>query len=134
MYIVNANSKTLLIIDAAVNLVLGVVLLLFPAGVVEIIGLPPTNTNFYASILGAVLFGIGLALLIECYGAPYDIHGLGLDGAIAINFCGAGVLFLWLLLVPFDIPVRGKILLWTIAIGVIAIGVIELIDRRADKR
>jgi len=107
----NAKNKTLLMVDAVVNLVLGVILLLFPTGVVELIGLPPTSTNFYASILGAVLFGIGLALLMECYGTPYKIRGLGLDGAIAINFCGAGVLFLWLLFIPFDIPVRGKIIL-----------------------
>jgi len=127
---VTANSKTLLMIDAWVNLALGVLLLLFPAGVVEFMGLPPTDTHFYASILGAVLFGIGLALLIECHGSRHSIRGLGLEGAITINFCGAGVLFLWLLLVPFDIPVRGKIILWVIAISVIAIGVIELIARR----
>jgi len=124
------SDKSLLLIDAVVNLLLGILLLLFPTGIAALLGMPPTNTNFYAGILGAVLFGIGLALLMECYGAPYNIRGLGLDGAIAINFCGAGVLFLWLLIIPFDIPVRGKIILWAIAIGVIAIGVIELIARR----
>ena len=128
----SAQNKTLLMVDAVVNLALGVILLLFPTGVVELIGLPPTNTNFYASILGAVLFGIGLALLMECYGTPYKIRGLGLEGAIAINFCGAGVLFLWLLFIPFDIPVRGKIILWTIAIGVMAIGLVEIFARRSS--
>ena len=122
-------DKRLLVIDAIVNLALGVILLLFPAGIVALLGLPPTNTNFYASILGAVLLGIGIALLLECFSETTNIRGLGLEGAIIINFCGAGVLFLWLLFVPFDIPVRGIIILWTIAIGVIAIGVIELVAR-----
>ena len=123
-------DKRLLVIDGAVNLALGVLLLLFPAGIVNLLGLPITNTNFYASILGAVLFGIGIALLIERYGEPSNIRGLGLEGAIAINFCGAGVLMLWLLLVPFDIPLRGKFILWSIAIGVIAIGAVELFARQ----
>ena len=123
-------DKRLLVLDAIVNLALGVLLLLFPAGIVNLLGLPVTDTDFYAGILGAVLFGIGLALLIERYGEPKNIRGLGLEGAIAINFCGAGVLFLWLLLVPFDIPLRGKIILWSIAIGVAGIGVIELLARR----
>jgi len=122
-------DKRLLVIDAVVNLALGVLLLLFPAGIVAMLGLPATNTNFYASILGAVLFGIGIALLIERFGAHRNIRGLGLDGAIAINFCGAGVLLLWLLLVPFDIPLRGKLILWSIAVGVIVIGIVELVAK-----
>jgi hypothetical protein len=56
-------DKRLLVIDAIVNLALGVLLLLFPAGIVNLLGLPVTNTDFYASILGAVLFGIGIALI-----------------------------------------------------------------------
>jgi hypothetical protein len=128
--IVRPVDKTLLMIDAVVNLALGILLLLFPAGIGRLLGAPPTDTNFYASILGAVLFGIGSALLLERFGAKRNIRGLGLEGAIAINFCGAGVLLLWLLLVPFDIPVRGKIILWAIAISVMAIGVVELFARR----
>ena len=127
-------DKRLLEIDAAVNLALGILLLLFPAGIGILLGAPPTDTHFYSGILGAVLFGIGIALLIERYGGPKNIRGLGLEGAIAINFCGAGVLFLWLLLVPVDIPLRGKLILWCIAIGVIGIGVIELLARRATKK
>ena len=107
-------------------------LLLFPAGIADLLGLPPTDTNFYAGILGAVLFGIGIALLVERYGEIKNIRGLGLGGAIVINFCGAGVLFLWLFFVPFDIPLRGKCILWSIAAGVILIGVIELFAKPAQ--
>jgi len=123
-------DKRLLVIDAVVNLALGVLLLLFPAGIVALLGLPETNTHFYASILGAVLFGIGIALLVERWGEGKKVRGLGLEGAIAVNFCGAGVLLLWLIWVPFDIPLRGKIILWTIALGVMAIGAVELSAKR----
>ena len=127
-------EKKLLLIDALVNLALGILLLLFPSGIGHLLGAPPTNTNFYASILGAVLFGIGIALLLECCAASENKRGLGLYGAIAINFCGAGVLLLWLILVPFDIPVRGKIILWCIAIGVFAIGMVELLMKPGGYR
>ncbi|NNL76615.1 MAG: hypothetical protein HKO68_09810, partial [Desulfobacterales bacterium] len=79
----DSKHKTFLLIDGIINLVLGIILLFFPLGLVELIGLPYTNTNFYPVILGAVLFGIGIALLIERYGAHKDIRGLGLGGAIA---------------------------------------------------
>jgi len=124
-----SKHKTLLVIDAIINLVLGVLLLFFPAGVVELLGLPLTNTNFYPSILGAVLFGIGVALLIERYGASKKIRGLGLGGAIVINLCGAGVLLLWLLIAPFDIPFRGNVILWSIAIIVLIVGFVEIISK-----
>ena len=124
-----SKHKTLLVIDAIINFVLGLLLLLFPAGVVELLGLPLTNTNFYPSILGAVLFGIGVALLIERYGASKNIRGLGLGGAIAINLCGAGVLLLWLLIAPFDISLRGNVILWSIAIIVLIVGFVEIIAK-----
>ena len=124
-----SKHKTLLVIDAIINLILGLLLLLFPAGVVELLGLPLTNTNFYPSILGAVLFGIGVALLIERYGASKNIRGLGLGGAIAINLCGAGVLLLWLLIAPFNIPLRGVVVLWSIAIIVLIVGFVEIIAK-----
>ena len=124
-----SKHKILLVIDAIINLVLGLLLLLFPAGVVELLGLPLTNTNFYPSILGAVLFGIGVALLIERYGASKNIRGLGLGGAIAINLCGAGVLLLWLLITPFDIPLRGIVVLWSIAIIVLIVGFVEILAK-----
>jgi len=124
-----SKHKTLLLIDGVINLILGILLLLFPVGVVKLLGLPYTNTNFYPSILGAVLFGIGIALLIERYGALKNIRGLGLGGAIAINLCGAGVLFVWLLIAPFDIPIRGNIILWSIAIIVLIVGLAEIIAK-----
>ncbi len=124
-----SKHKAFLLIEGVINLVLGIILLLFPLGMVKFIGLPYTNTNFYPVILGAVLFGIGIALLIERYGAHRTVRGLGLGGAIAINLCGAGVLLTWLLVAPLDIPLRGHIILWSIAILVLIVGLTELIEK-----
>ena len=123
------NGKTLLFIDGIVNLLLGILLLLFPLGIAGLVGAPLSNTNFYPTILGAVIFGIGIALLIDVYGQPHGIHGLGLAGAIAINFFGAGILTLWLIFAPLSLPLRGYIVLWAIAIVVLAIGFVELISK-----
>ena len=121
-----AKDKTLLLIDGIVNLLLGIVLLLFPFGMAQLLGVPLPSINFYPTILGAVILGIGIALLIEVFGASRDIRGLGLAGAIAINFCGAGILILWLIFAPLNLPLRGYIVLWAIAIVVLAIGFVEL--------
>ena len=124
-----AKSKILLIIDGIVNLLIGVLLLLFPLGMAPLLGVPLPINNFYPTILGAVIFGIGIALFVEAYGVPRGIHGLGLAGAIAINLCAAGVLTLWLIFKPLELPLRGYILLWVIAMVVLAIGSIELISK-----
>jgi hypothetical protein len=123
------KHKALLLIDGIINLILGCVLLLFPLGIAKIFGIPESDINFYPSVLGGVIFGIGIALLIELYGAPKGLRGLGLGGAIAINLCGSVVLCVWLILKPFGIPLRGYIILWSIAVMVILVGIVELITR-----
>lgn len=118
-----------MIIDGIVNLILGVLLLSFPFGIATILGIPVPIINFYPFILGAVLFGIGIALLIEVYGDQHCIRGLGIAGAIAINFCGAIILIIWLLFSSINMPLRGYIILWTIAIVVLTIGLTELLSK-----
>jgi hypothetical protein len=120
------KHKLLLTADAIVNLLLGAALLLLPLGLLELLGLPPTNTYFYSSLLGAVIFGIGIALLLELRSGPPRLHGLGLAGAIAINLCGGAVLLVWLAAVPHEIPPRGKIILWIVAILVLGLGAAEI--------
>lgn len=127
----NPEHKVLLAIDGVINLALGILLLFFPAGLVDLLGLPPTSTYFYPSILGAVIFGIGAALMLELYGATRRIRGLGIGGAIAINLCGGGALLAWLLAVPLDIPFRGKAILWGVGVLVVGLGIVELIHERA---
>ena len=105
-------------------------LLLYPQWLVEALGMPEVATTFFPNVLGGVLFGIGLALYITYRGGS---QGLGLDGAIAINLCGAGVVVGWLVIAPHAIPPRGKITLWTIALLVIVIGLVELRHRLRTK-
>ena len=68
-----------------------------------------------------------LALFVERYGFKSNPRGLGLGGAIAINICGAMVLLVWLLIHPFNLPLKGYIVLWTIATGVLSIGIVEIV-------
>jgi hypothetical protein len=120
-------SKILLTADCVINLVLGALLLLFPAGMIDILGMPPADHHFYTTILGGVIVGIGIALLIELRTERSGVRGLGLAGAIAINLFGGGVLLVWLVASPFDLPMRGHLVLWTVGMLVVGIGVVELV-------
>ena len=121
--------KILLLIDCIVNLFLGLLLLLFPIGIIDFLGLPQTNTNFYPSILGAVIFGIGLSLFLELVGHAKYFRGLGLGGAILINFVGSLVLIFWLVFGSLTIPLKGQIILWAIGLIVFSIGIAELVTK-----
>ena len=123
-------QKSLLLADAIINLVLGALLILYPQWLVEVLGMPLVITTFFPRVLGGVLFGIGIALLIAYWGGA---QGLGLDGAIAINLSGAGVVVGWLVAAPSTIPLRGRVTLWIIALLVVGIGLIELRHRLASK-
>ncbi|MGB2963038.1 MAG: hypothetical protein WBB69_03540 [Anaerolineales bacterium] len=125
----NRKIHLLLVIDCIVNLLLGLLLLLFPAGLLDYLGLPPTDTYFYTSILGGVIFGIGIALGLEWLGAPNRIRGLGLGGAIAINTCGGGTLLGWLVFGNLSLPLRGQITLWIVVVIVLGIGLMEILQK-----
>ena len=105
------SGKLLLIFDAIINYFLGIVLLLFSESIVDFFGLPASDTKFYPTILGAVLFGIGVALTIE-YKRKGSFIGLGLGGAISINLIGGIVLFIWLISGGLVLPIQGRIILW----------------------
>jgi len=123
------KHKAFLLIDGIVNLILGLLLLLFPLGVAESLGIPQPQSNFYPMILGGVIFGIGIALLLEAYGEKRKIRGLGIGGAIVINFCGAGILVLWLIFEPLTLPLRGIITLWIVAVVVLGLGLLETLTK-----
>ena len=124
------RRSKLLLVDAIINLILGALLATFPKSVVEFLGVPDTDITFYPSILGAVLIGIGVALVIEYLRKPTRPAGLGLYGAIAINLCGAVFLIGWLLIGNLEIPLRGQIFLWGLAVVLIVISVVELVFSR----
>jgi len=122
------TESRLLTFDAAVNLALGLLLIFFPSDIVNWLGVSVPNTTFYANILGAVLFGIGIALLMERF-RPLHMRGLGLDGAIAINIWGAGALALWLVFGDLNIPTRGYLFLGGVTVLVLGLSVVELVAK-----
>jgi hypothetical protein len=124
----------ILFIDAIINLVLGILLLPASPKIAEFLGVPPVEPGFYPSILGAVLFGIGIALLIETFKGRRRFSGLGLYGAIAINLCGGFVLAFWLLFLELHLPLRGLIFLWLLVILLIFISLVEWMNERKTKR
>ena len=124
-----SKKNLLLVVDGIVNLALGILLMFFPAQIMVSLDLPRVETYFYVNILGAVLFGIGLALLLEYFTGKIGITGLGIGGAIAINFCGGGALVYWLLFGDLDLSPGGAIFLWGIAIVVLGVGMIELVTK-----
>jgi hypothetical protein len=121
------RARVLLVVDATINLLLGLLLLAFPPHVVVLLGVPQVESSFYPNILGAVLFGIGIALVIECVRRPDGPAGLGLVGAIAINLCGGIVLVAWLIFGRLEIPARGRAFLWLLAVALIVISSAELV-------
>lgn len=130
------KESTLLLVDGVINLVLGILLLFFPKGIVTALALPDTDSLFYPTILGAVLTGIGVALLLERF-RPRRLTGLGLGGAISINLCGAAALLVWLVNGRLDIALRGHVVLWAIVIVLLGISLVEVLsylDRKDSGR
>jgi hypothetical protein len=123
-------SKKILIFDALINLILGVLLLFFSEELANYIGVPYTVNHFYPNILGAIFIGITIALLIEYFNKTNKMVGLGLGGAIAINLCGGGALASWLIFGNLTIPIKGHIFLWIIVFLLVGISSIELYYNR----
>lgn len=120
------KKPTLLLIDGGINLILGVLLIAFPQSLVAALGVPLAESAFYPNILGGVLFGIGIALLIEWKGQPGVGLGLGLWGAVAINLCGGFVLTAWLIFGELALPAVGVVFLWILAVLLIGLSFIEI--------
>ncbi len=122
------KQKSLLLIDAVINLILGSLLLFFPSTTADFLGVPPIVPRFYPGIFGAILFGIGLALLIERV-KFLGLTGLGLGGAVAINLSGGITLAGWLLFGGLSLPVRGLVFLWGLVFILVGISTAELIAK-----
>ncbi|MEX1346409.1 MAG: hypothetical protein AB1Z31_01650 [Desulfobacterales bacterium] len=120
-------NKTLitLMLDSVINYTLGILCILYPF-VAELIGVPIVENSFYPNLLGAILIGIGIALTIECYRKQGGMIGLGLGGAVAINLSGGFVLVLWLIFGDLNIPFKGYLFLWSLAIILVFISLIEI--------
>ena len=123
-------KKKLLLFDAFINLVLGVLLLSFSEKLATFLGVPYIQNHFYPNILGAIFIGITIALLIEVYKKNENITGLGFVGAAAINLCGGFVLALWLIFGNLNLPTNGLIFLWILVVLLVGISLFELYSSR----
>jgi hypothetical protein len=124
------KKRNILLIDAIINFVLALLLGIFPKDVISFLGLPVVSNPFYASILGGVFFGIGIALIIGRSAMKNDSDGLGLRGAIAINLSGGFVLALWLLFGSLNVPSHGIIIMWALVVILFVISTVELITHK----
>jgi len=124
------NRRSILLIDAIINFVLAFLLGIFPKDVIGFLGLPVVSNPFYASILGGVFFGIGIALLINRSAKNRSSDGLGLKGAIVINLSGGFVLALWLLFGSLDVPTHGKIIMWALVVILFVLSTVELFTQK----
>jgi len=129
------RDSAILLADGLVNLLLGLPLVFFSRDLAAFLGLPLPETPFYASLLGAVLAGIGLALIIECRGTRLPSSGLGLGGALSINLCAVAVLAVWLARGSLELPARGSFFLWGVVLVVGGLSAVELssFSRRAPR-
>ncbi len=122
------KRKAVLLVDALINLLLGVLLLIYSPDLAIRMGVPVVESSFYPNILGAVFIGITIALLLEAFGRSGEGKGgLGLTGAVSINLCGGSVLLVWLIFGGLDLPARGAILLWTLGILLVVLSLTELV-------
>ena len=130
------RDRSVLLLDAAVNLLLGLPLIFFPSKVATLLGLPVPLEPFWAGMLGAVLTGIGVALVIECRWTRLPASGLGVGGALSINLSAATVLAVWLARGSLDLPLRGTLFLWAVVAVVGGLSAVELslFSRRVERK
>ena len=109
----------LLWLNALLLLPIGILFLVLPKLIINLLGLPKTQQLFYPRVIGGLSFGMGLASMIE--GGSPGSTGLGLGGAVTIGLSIAVVLLSSLLFGRTKLPRRGRLLLW-LCIGVLVVG------------
>ncbi len=120
-------KQKVLLVDAIINYILGILLIIYPTKLIRFIGIPEATHPFYRSVLGAVLCGIALALIIEYQRASCGAVGLGLAGAVVINICGALILAVLLLRGSLLMPFQGHFFLWMLVVLLVGISLVELL-------
>lgn len=128
------TQKAILLVDFIINLILGILLLGYSNKLAVYLGVPEVESSFYPNILGGVFIGISVALFIEFLNKTEGkTSGLGLMGAIAINLCGGLVLIIWLIFGDLILPMRGLIILWSLAVLLIVLSGFELTNHYKEK-
>lgn len=125
--VAEVEKSILLTVDAFVNLTLGLLLTIAPLRLGTLLGIPLGDSLFLANMLGAVLLGIGLALLLERFRPLDGARGLDLGGAICINLCAILVLAAWLVSPELQLSLYGALFLWALVIVVLGISAVEIL-------
>ena len=94
--------------------------------------MPVDESRFFPSVLGAVLFGVGVALAMEWRRPASNPAGLGLAGAIAINVCGGLGLGYWLVLGKLQLTFPGYLVLGGLALVLMGLSAVEWRSIRAQ--
>ena len=127
------RRSILLELDGAGNLLLGVIFLAFPAWLSSVLGLPRDDVRFYPTILGAILFGIGLALLLERFRGSRNYTGLGLVGALTINLSFGLGLAAWLVITSVKLTLLGTVLMWGLVAILVGLSGVELFAEMKER-
>ncbi|MCL4766868.1 MAG: ABC transporter permease [Hyphomicrobiaceae bacterium] len=117
-------AQQLLWIETVLRLAAGAVLLIMPLTTARILGLPLPQALLWPRLLGALLVGMAAATMLE--GSVAGARGLGPGGLLLINFVTAGTLVALLVLERASQTRRGKLFLWVLTIGLVALGVLEI--------
>lgn len=118
-------TMLLLLANALLLLSMGAILAVLPATSVLALGLPAGQPAFYRRLLGAVLVGVGLALMMRVL--PTGLGGLGSHGAIVINLSVALTLAALLLTGVGRSSSQGKRLPWLLVIVLLGLSALEVI-------
>jgi len=102
----------------------GLLLVVSPAALIRLLGLPAYDGGFWPRMLGGVLIGLGVATFIE--GWLPGSNGLGIAGCIAVNLAGTAVLVGMLVLAPQRAAARGRLILWGLVLALVVLSLIEI--------
>jgi hypothetical protein len=127
------KESILLTIDGILDLLFGAVLLAYPKGLVSFLGLPQTGITLYPGVLGGILVGVGAGLVLQQL-LDRPIPSRGVEIPIITNLGGAGALIALLAIGGLQIPLKGHIVLWVVAIVVLATAVAEIYFHFAGRR
>ena len=103
---------------------IGLIMLLVPISAAKLAGLPHGNVGFWPRLFGAALLGLACAFAVEG-SAQITARGLGLGGAVVINFVAVLALF-GLLIFKGASSMRGALLLWLLIAVLILLMLFEI--------
>lgn len=114
----------LLWIELVSKLAAGMLLVAVPLTAIKLLGLPRPPTAFWPRCLGGLLLGIAAATFMDT--SVRLGHGLSLAGSLVINLSAGLTLGSVLYLKQGPETVRGRVILWTVAAGLVGLALIEI--------